>query len=364
MLNSKILIGTMSGTSLDGIDIALTKINKNKISVLDFLHINYSSRLKENILKLHFPEKNELEKSFLLSNELATLTGKGINRLLLKNSLSTKHIKGVGYHGQTIRHRPDKGYSSQIGNADLLSEITNLTVVSNFRNRDIAANGQGAPLVPAFHKDLFSSKTKNRVILNIGGISNITYLPTNGSVMGFDCGPGNILMDHWIKLNRNLNFDKNGNWAKKGQIIDDLLKYFLKDNFFKKKPPKSTGRDLFNLDWIKVGIKKTYSPEDIQRTLIELTAISIVNAIEKNCSQVNEVYICGGGAKNVLLVKILKNKTNLNIKTTGDLNLPEQQVEAVAFAWLANQTLNKDFNNSPEVTGAKGYRILGSIHQS
>ena len=364
MLNSKILIGTMSGTSLDGIDIALTKIHNKKISVLDFLHINYSTKLKKNILKLHFPEKNELEKSFLLSNELAILTGKSINRLLLKNSLSAKHIKGVGYHGQTIRHRPDKGYSYQIGNADLLSEITNLTVVSNFRNRDIAAKGQGAPLVPAFHKDLFFSKTKNRVILNIGGISNITYLPIDGPINGFDCGPGNILMDHWIKLNRNLNFDKNGNWAKKGQVIDDLLKYFLKDKFFNKPPPKSTGRDLFNLDWIKKGIKKTYSPEDIQRTLIELTAISIIDAIKKNCSGANEIYLCGGGAKNVYLLEILKNKINLSIKTTGDLNLPEQQVEAVAFAWLANLTLDKKFNNSPDVTGAKGFRILGSIHQS
>ena len=226
MLNSKILIGIMSGTSLDGIDIALTKIHKNKISVLDFLHINYSIKLKENILKLHFPEKNELEKSLLLSNELAILTGKGINRLLLKNSLSAKHIKGVGYHGQTIRHRPDKGYSNQIGNADLLSEITNLTVVSNFRNRDIAAKGQGAPLVPAFHKNLFFSKTINRVILNIGGISNITYLPINGPIIGFDCGPGNILLDHWIKINHNLNFDKKGNWAKKGQVIEQLLNIF------------------------------------------------------------------------------------------------------------------------------------------
>ena len=354
----------MSGTSLDGIDIALTKIHKNKISVLDFLHVNYPSRLKENILKLHFPEKNELEKSFLLSNELAILTGKGINRLLLKNNLSAKHIKGVGYHGQTIRHRPDKGYSSQIGNADLLSEITNLTVVSNFRNRDIAAKGEGAPLVPAFHKALFFSKLKNRVILNIGGISNITYLPKNGPIIGFDCGPGNILMDHWIKLNRNLNFDKNGNWAKKGQVIDDLLKYFLKDKFFNKLPPKSSGRDLFNLDWIKKGIKKNYSPEDIQRTLIELTATSIIDAIKKNCSGTNEIYLCGGGAKNVYLIEILKTKTNLSIKTTGDLNLPEQQVEAVAFAWLANQTLDKKFNNSPDVTGAKGFRVLGSIHQS
>tara|TARA_Y100000389_G_scaffold201150_1_gene243148 strand:+ start:917 stop:2011 length:1095 start_codon:yes stop_codon:yes gene_type:complete len=364
MTNSKILIGTMSGTSLDGIDIALTKIHKNKISVLDFLHVNYPTRLKENILKLHFPEKNELEKSFLLSNELATLTGKGINRLLLKNNLSAKHIKGVGYHGQTIRHRPDKGYSSQIGNADLLSEITNLTVVSNFRNRDIAAKGQGAPLVPAFHKALFFSKLKNRIILNIGGISNITYLPKNGPIIGFDCGPGNILMDHWIKLNRNLNFDKNGNWAKKGQVIDDLLRYFLKDKFFNKLPPKSSGRDLFNLDWIKKGIKKNYSPEDIQRTLIELTATSIIDAIKKNCSGTNEIYLCGGGAKNVYLIEILKTKTNSSIKTTGDLNLPEQQVEAVAFAWLANQTLDKKFNNSPDVTGAKGFRVLGSIHQS
>jgi len=364
MLNSKILIGVMSGTSLDGIDIALVKIYKNKISVLDFFQINYPNIIKETILALHFPKNNELENSYMLSNKLAAMTGKGINHLLKKNNLTAKQIKGVGYHGQTIRHRPDKGYSIQIGNADLLSEITNLTVISNFRNRDIAAKGQGAPLVPAFHKNLFFSKIKNRIILNIGGISNITFLSTNGSILGFDCGPGNILMDHWIKTNRNLNFDKNGNWAKKGQVINDLLKHFLKDNFFKTKPPKSTGRDQFNLKWIKKGIKKTYLPEDIQRTLLELTAITILDAIETYCLRADEIYLCGGGAKNIFLIQTLKNKTNLAIKTTTDLNLPEQQVEAVAFAWLANQALDKKFNNSPTVTGAKGFRILGSIHQS
>ena len=364
MINSKLMIGVMSGTSLDGIDIALTEIHRNKVSVIDFYHINYAKKVKENILKLHFPNNNELENSHVLSNELARLTGKAINRLLKKNNLMPSQIKGVGYHGQTVRHKPDKGYSIQIGNADLLAEITHLDVVSNFRNRDIAAKGQGAPLVPAFHKYLFYSKSKNRVIVNIGGISNITYLPISGKIVGFDCGPGNILMDHWIKLNYDLNFDKNGIWAKKGTVIDNLLTYFLKDKFFKQKPPKSTGRDHFNLEWIKKGIKKNYSSQDVQRTLLELTAISISNAIKKNCQKADELYLCGGGAKNKYLVEILKNKTNLVVQSTNALKLPEQQVEAVAFAWLANQTLNHKFNNSPDVTGSKGLRILGSIHQS
>ncbi len=364
MISSKLMIGVMSGTSLDGIDIALIKINGEKISLIDFYHKNYTPQIKKKILKLHFPENNELEECYLLSDELATLTGKAINNLLKKNYLETDEIKGIGYHGQTIRHQPNKGYSIQIGNADLLAEITNLNVVSNFRNRDIAAKGQGAPLVPAFHKYLFYSKKINRVIINIGGISNITYLPSNAEVSGFDCGPGNILMDHWIQHNHKLTFDKNGLWAKKGEVINDLLTCFLKDNFLKQSPPKSTGRDHFNLEWIQKKIKKTYSPQDIQRTLLELTVVSILDAIENYCSGAEEIYLCGGGAKNKYLVKTLKIKTNLKIKSTNELNLPEQQVEAVAFAWLADQTLDKKSSNMPSVTGAKGHRVLGSIHQS
>ena len=364
MENSSLLFGVMSGTSLDGIDVVLVDINNNIINIIDFQHRPYSPKIRSKILNLHSPQHNDLEESIFLSKSHAKITADCINAILKKRNFNPKDILAIGYHGQTIRHNPVAEYSIQIGDSHLLSELTEITVVSDFRNRDLVAGGQGAPLVPAFHKEIFSSKSKSRGIINIGGISNITYLPKKGSILGFDCGPGNILMDHWIKENKNLNFDKSGNWAKSGRVIDVFLKDCLKEKFFIKKPPKSTGRDLFNLPWIKNLIKKNYAPADIQRTLLELTAFTIAENLNKFCNDIEELYVCGGGGENKFLLERLGVLTNINIKKTDSLNIPAQQVETVAFAWLAQKTINKDFNNSPSVTGARGLRVLGAIHIS
>ena len=210
----------------------------------------------------------------------------------------------------------------------------------------------------------FYKKNKNRVIINIGGISNITYLPRNKKIIGFDCGPGNILLDLWVKIQHNKNFDNLGRWAKSGKIIDDLLLKFQKDSFFKKIPPKSTGRELFNIDWLNKFDIKNYPAEDIQRTLLELTVVTINESIKKFCSSVDEIYICGGGSKNKFLVERLEIITGVTINTTDKLNIPSQQVEAIAFAWLAKKCIKKQFNNSPTITGSSGPRILGAIHYS
>ena len=362
MKNSSFLIGVMSGTSLDGIDIALIN-NKNKnFKIIEFIQIPYKQDMKKKFLDLHTDQPSDLRKSIELSILHAKITAKGINQILMKLKLEAKNIKCIGYHGQTIRHFPDRGYSLQLGNANLLAELTNITVISDFRNRDIVAGGQGAPLVPAFHREFFFKKNKNIAIINIGGITNITYLPMNKEIIGFDSGPGNILLDHWIYINNNKNFDNLGNWAKSGKLIDHLLLNFKKEPFFKKKLPKSTGRELFNINWLnKFNIKK-YAPEDVQRTLLELSVVSINDSIKKFCSKVDEIYLCGGGSQNKFLIERLESIINIKINTTDMLNIPSQQVEAIAFAWLAEKCLKKENNNSPSITGAKGPRILGVIH--
>jgi anhydro-N-acetylmuramic acid kinase len=364
MKNLSLLFGVMSGTSLDGIDIVLIHQKHKSIKIIEFIHTPYSKKTRKDFLALHSGHNSDLEHSIQMSLSHAKTTANGIKKILKKHKLETKDIKCIGYHGQTIRHYPERGYSVQLGSANLLAELTNISVVSDFRNRDIVAGGQGAPLVPAFHNEFFFKKNKNRIIINIGGISNITYLPANKKIIGFDCGPGNILLDIWVKIQRNKNFDNQGRWAKSGKLIEDLLLNFQEDPFFKKCPPKSTGRELFNIDWLNKFDIKNYPPEDIQRTLLELTAVTINLSIKKFCSSTNEIYICGGGSKNKFLIERLEAVTGVNIDSTDKLNIPSQQVEAVAFAWLAKKCIQKQFNNSPTITGSSGSKILGAIHYS
>jgi len=364
MNNSLLLLGVMSGTSLDGIDIVLIDQKNRSIKIIEFIHMPYNKNTRSDFLLLHSKQNSDLEHSIEMSISHAKITANGIKKILKKHKLQAKDVKCIGYHGQTIRHYPKSGYSLQLGNANLLAELTNITVVSDFRNRDIVAGGQGAPLVPAFHNEFFFNKNKNRVIINIGGISNITYLPINKKIIGFDCGPGNILLDQWIKIQQNKNFDNHGGWAKSGKLVDDLLHKLKKDLFFKKIPPKSTGRDLFNIDWLNKFDLAGHPAEDVQRTILELTVVTINDAIKKFCPGVDEIYICGGGSKNKFLIDRLEEITGLSINTTDELNVPSQQVEAAAFAWLAKKCIQKKFNNSPAVTGSKGPRILGVIHYS
>ena len=361
-----LFIGLMSGTSLDGVDVALVEFNHSQQPTLIATHfLAYPANIREQVLALQHPTQNELEVTCQMGNQLAQLYASAVNQLLINNQIAASSITAIGCHGQTIRHRPELGFTLQIGNNALLAELTNITVVGDFRSRDIAAGGQGAPLVPAFHQAVFAHPEKNRMIVNIGGIANITFLAKNGQVLGFDSGPGNMLIDSWTKLRLGKNYDANGEWAATGLVLDSLLFDMLAEPYFALPPPKSTGRDLFNDDWLKQHLLYPHlRSQDVACTLVELTAQSIVDAIMKTCNAVDEVYLCGGGARNGLLVNRLKGKlgNNTQVANTDVLGVGADWLEAVAFAWLAQQTLAKKTSNLPEVTGAKGLRILGAIY--
>jgi len=378
-MTEQYFVGLMSGTSLDGVDAALVAFSQ-PFKVLNTHFLPYPSAIKKTILALQHPAENELETAALLGNLLATLYAQAVNELLNKSEIKANQIKAIGCHGQTIRHQPQFnqqiGYTLQLGNAALLAERTQITVVSDFRTRDIAAGGQGAPLVPAFHAEIFSSNSLNRAIINIGGIANITYLPKasvmqNNLVFGFDSGPGNMLMDAWIKQHLNVDYDQNGQWAAKGKVIDTLLNELLSEPYLKLCPPKSTGRDLFNDAWLNQYLsQKKYAAEDVARTLIKLTACTIIDALATHCSATDEVYICGGGAHNRLLMQDLQAllaerfSGNIPLKTTDAFNIGADWVEAIAFAWLAKKCMDGETASLPAVTGAAGARILGIITQA
>jgi anhydro-N-acetylmuramic acid kinase len=356
-------IGIMSGTSLDGVDVALVASQDGQFELVSNHFSAYPEPIKQQLLALHQPQQNELEDTAIIGNKLALLYADAVNTLLNQNQLNPQQVKAIGCHGQTIRHRPELGFTLQIGNNALLAELTGITVVGDFRSRDIAAGGQGAPLVPAFHLAAFGSSQKNRAIVNIGGIANITYLPKTGEVVGFDSGPGNMLLDYWIKLTLGLDYDTNGNWAATGVVIQSFLDSMLADPYFVLPPPKSTGRDLFNETWLKQHLLYPHCrPQDVARTLVELTACSIYKAITLHCPNVDEVYLCGGGAHNQLLIDILqKMLISTPISSTNALGIDIDWVEAAAFAWLAQQTLDNKPANLPSVTGAQGLRVLGAI---
>jgi anhydro-N-acetylmuramic acid kinase len=364
---SQLFIGLMSGTSLDGVDVVLVAFDHLQHPQLLKTHfLAYPTDLRAQILALQHPTDNELEKTALIGNTLAHLYATAVNQLLSDAQIDAGTVTAIGCHGQTIRHRPELGFTMQIGNAALLCELTGITVVSDFRSRDIAASGQGAPLVPAFHQDVFAHDKHNRAIINIGGIANITYLSHTGYVFGFDSGPGNMLLDAWIKQNLGLDYDADGQWSSTGKIIDPLLSAMLNEPYFSALPPKSTGRDLFNDAWLNHYLgSQTYAPNDIARTLVALSAYSIADAINQYCDHVDEIYLCGGGAKNKLLASDLQSRIgSVNLETTDKLGMGIDWVEAIAFAWLAKKCLSQECANLPEVTGAKGLRILGAIYQT
>ena len=363
-----LFVGIMSGTSLDGVDAALVAFENGACQLKETQFLAYPELLKTELLALHTPQHNELEAASILGCRLAHLYADAVKQLLSKAKVIAADICAIGCHGQTIRHRPELGFTLQIGNNALLSELTNISVVGDFRSRDIAAGGQGAPLVPAFHKAMFASADKNRAIVNIGGIANITYLPkhgqdlNSGKVLGFDSGPGNMLLDSWAKLNIGKNYDKGGAWAATGVVLQTLLSGMLAEPYFTLPPPKSTGRDLFNEHWLKQHqLYPHLQPQDVARTLVALTAHSIHDALA--LMDIDEVYVCGGGAHNTLLMndlQVLLGHTSAT--STETLGVGVDWVEAVAFAWLAKQTLENKPSNLPEATGAAGARVLGAIY--
>ncbi len=373
----------MSGTSLDGVDAALVEFlddpetppqkNPEQIAsqhcrVLHTFSLPYSTALRSELLALHDSGNNELERSALIANQLSALYAEAVNRLLAVAGITPSQVSAIGCHGQTIRHRPELGFTLQIGNSSLLAELTGITIIGDFRSRDIAAGGQGAPLVPAFHQAVFGHPTLNRVLINIGGIANLSYLPANGEIRGFDSGPGNMLMDVWAERHLGKRYDESGNWAASGQVIPDLLERLLAEPFFAQVPPKSTGRDLFSLSWLEQYLESHYQPADVQRTLLELTAASIADAVRQYCQSdaagmPDEIYLCGGGAYNSALFQCLRRLLQpVNIYMSDALGISVSWVEATAFAWLAKQTLHRLPGNLPAVTGAKGPRILGAVY--
>ena len=366
-------LGIMSGTSLDGIDISIATFEPYRLIQTFFKP--YPADLKKQLQDLSNQTiQNELDMAYMLANQLAKLYASAVTeaQYCLPHDIT---IAAIGCHGQTIRHCPDKGYSIQLNNAALLAELTGIDVVSDFRSRDIAAHGQGAPLVCAFHQEYFGCENEQRFIINIGGISNMTVLTPQQPILGFDCGPGNCLLDAWIQKHLKKNFDKNGAWASQGVPLNSLLNQLMAHPFFEKDTPKSCGKENFSLTWLESHLSGKEKPEDVQLTLVYLTAksisLAIENIIRKESRRVSSrAYLCGGGAHNSTLVKLLSEQSillmspitiPLSFYLTDSLNVPIDWVEAIAFAWLAKQTLDKKTGNIASVTGASGERILGCI---
>lgn len=365
-------IGLMSGTSLDGIDAVLAKIGSSgEVSALDAVSTSFSTELRKALFELQSPGPNELHREKQAGNALALAYAEAVNQLLQKTKLQASDITAIGAHGQTIRHQPHLGemaYTHQTLNPALLAEKTGIDVIADFRSRDLAAGGHGAPLVPAFHAQQFV-ENKNLAILNIGGIANFTLLPKDGQVTGFDCGPGNMLMDAWIHEHQGNAFDENGNWALQGKVNEVLLARMLTDPFFTKAPPKSTGRDDFHLGWLQEKLNgENFLCEDVQATLLHLTAHSALEALARHAPQTQKLIICGGGARNHALMNLFKVKSQhffkqpLEITTSDSAGIDPQLVEGLAFAWLAWAHKEKRPANLPAVTGAKGSRILGACY--
>ena len=359
----ELYIGVMSGTSLDGIDAALAVARGKQLRLVKNVHRAYPARLRSRLLALQQTGNDELHRSTLLANELSDLYAGSVRRLLSRAGIAPRDVSAIGCHGQTVRHRPVEGYTLQLVNGARLAERSGITVVCDFRNRDIAAGGEGAPLVPAFHRALFASARRSRAIVNIGGIANVTSLPARGAVTGFDCGPGNCLLDAWAWEKRRLRYDARGAWAASGRVIPRMLAKLLAHPFFRRRPPKSTGRDQFNLQWVKRALSGSEPVADVQATLLELTALTIARAVRTHAARSREVYVCGGGARNrALLSRLAELLPGKRVATTTALGVEPEHVEALAFAWLARQALRREPGNLPAVTGARGPRVLGAIY--
>jgi anhydro-N-acetylmuramic acid kinase len=359
---------------MDGVDSVLVEFTGQALSVLEHYSCPFSPELQQELLALNQATTNELHRSALAANQLARLYAKSVHELLAKQGLQTSNIQAIGVHGQTIRHRPKEfdgiGYTLQINNPALLASLTHIKVIADFRSRDVAAQGQGAPLVPAFHLAVFASSSQNIAVLNLGGISNISLLPANVAntqqpIVGFDCGPANALLDGWCLRHKGLTFDESGQWAAQGQVNPTLLNQLLAEPFFQLQPPKSTGRDLFNLDWLDqklIGFEEL-APQDVQSTLAQLTAQSIVDTLKQQNFKADQLLVCGGGAFNLDLMQRLQNlMAGTQVNDTSLADLPPMQVEAAAFAWLAKQHCESLPGNLVSATGAKGPRILGACY--
>jgi anhydro-N-acetylmuramic acid kinase len=361
-------IGLMSGTSMDGVDAALVDLTEAGKASLIATHTEaIPAPLLEAVTALS-QNRGTPDDLGHCDHALGELFARTANALIRKKP-KTGQVRAIGSHGQTIRHVPDgtNPFTLQLADPNIIAERTGITTVADLRRRDMAAGGQGAPLVPAFHHDVFGSQTEDRVLVNIGGIANISWLPAGSEAAGggFDTGPGNGLMDSWTLRHLGEPYDRNGEWAASGQLNPQLLTQLLDEPYFARPVPKSTGKELFNSNWLeaRLGHFPGVAPADVQRTLLELTALTILRHLPEK--RPLALYICGGGARNIALMDRLRRlcePENVSVSTTSELGIDPQWVEAAAFAWLAKQTMEGLAGNVPTVTGATGPRILGGIY--
>ena len=371
--------GLMSGTSLDGVDGVLVDFATGAPVVLHHVYQPFDATFAAELLALNSPTDNEIHRGALAANTLARSYADVVRALLQAAGVDAADVAAIGAHGQTVRHRPQEfdgcGYTVQLNNPSLLAELTGIDVVADFRSRDVAAGGQGAPLVPVFHRDVFGRSDATVAVVNIGGISNLTVLPPKAraeqptdedKVLGFDCGPGNALMDYWCLRHSGQPFDRDGAWSEAGAVDNMLLGRLLAEPYLARTPPKSTGRDLFNPAWLNQLLadgESPVSPADVQATLCEFTARVCANDLQRQAPGCTLLIVCGGGARNHALMRRLQARlAGVRVEPSDAHGLPALQVEAAAFAWLARKTLQRETGSLQSVTGASGARILGAIY--
>jgi anhydro-N-acetylmuramic acid kinase len=362
-------IGLMSGTSLDGVDGVLAEADGSGVlRGTAHVHLGFDAGLRAELMALNRRGDDELHRAALAANALMRRYAEAVGRLLSSRGLPAAAVRAIGAHGQTVRHRPGEfdgsGYTLQLMNGALLAELTGIDVACDFRSRDVAAGGQGAPLVPAFHAACFGRPGQALAVLNLGGIANLTLLDADGGVRGFDCGPGNVLMDAWVQQHQRRPFDADGAWAAAGRVRPTLLASLLSEPFLALPPPKSTGRDLFGTDWLSphLAADPGASPIDVMATLAEFTATAAVQALRRHQPGAQRLVVCGGGALNAHLKARLAVLSGLPADGSAVHGVPPDQVEAMAFAWLARARVQGQPGNVPAVTGAAGPRVLGALY--
>ncbi len=372
-MSRELYIGLMSGTSADGLDAALVAFDGEEYELVDKLESSLPADTKQQVTELALSGHDEINRIAQLDISLAECFANACLEIIARQQLKPADIHAIGSHGQMIRHIPAHtqrpGYTLQIGDPSRIAEITGITTVADFRRRDIAAGGQGAPLAPAFHQAAFQDSASARFIVNVGGMSNVSYLPASatqndlGEVIGFDTGPGNVLMDGWISTHRQQAYDKDGLWAEGGTVSERLLSNLMGHPFLQQQPPKSTGREAFNLDWLDQQLNGfSLDPQDVQASLLSFTAQTIAEQLLK-FEDTAELYLCGGGAHNKALVnRLCQLLPDFTINNTSKLGIDPDWVEAITFAWLARQCIHGLPGNLPSVTGAAGPRILGAIY--